>query len=256
MYVKVFSDLLGSSLWAMDAETCKVWITMLMMAEWDGLVRATAPGISHEARIPIEKTREAIAVFEAPDPDSRTPDNDGRRIQRVDGGYQIVNYIKYRETRDADTRRQQQAEASQRYRERHHASSCVISRHPASSHTDTDTDTDKDLIPPKKEVLVVGKQVIDAWNAMSVTCGLSKAMATPNRIKKSNARLKEELWRESYQKAIDMIPNSAFLRGENSRRWKANIEFFLRPDSVAKILEGKYDNKSIGHIRSGDDDLF
>ena len=28
--------------------------------------------------------------------------------------------------------------------------------------------------------------------------------------------------------------------GKNDRGWKADIEFFLRPDSIAKILEGKY----------------
>jgi len=37
-----------------------------------------------------------------------------------------------------------------------------------------------------------------------------------------------------------MIPDSPFLLGENDRGWRADIDWFLRPDSVTRILEGKY----------------
>jgi hypothetical protein len=29
--------------------------------------------------------------------------------------------------------------------------------------------------------------------------------------------------------------------GDNHRGWKANVDFLLRPDSIAKVLEGSYD---------------
>ena len=69
---------------------------MLAMANADGFVAASAPGISRRAFITIEATEKAIATFEAPDPHSRTLAEEGRRIRRVDGGYQILNYEKYR----------------------------------------------------------------------------------------------------------------------------------------------------------------
>jgi uncharacterized phage protein (TIGR02220 family) len=69
---------------------------MLALADQTGLVPATAPGISSASFISIEKTRAAISVLETPDPDSKSMDHEGRRIKRVEGGYLILNYEKYR----------------------------------------------------------------------------------------------------------------------------------------------------------------
>ena len=41
-------------------------------------------------------------------------------------------------------------------------------------------------------------------------------------------------------KAVKIANGTPFMIGKNDRGWKADIEFFLRPDSIAKILEGKY----------------
>lgn len=69
---------------------------MLAMADVDGLVPATAPGIANTAGVPLDDTRKAIVILESPDPDSKNPNNDGRRIERVNGGYKILNYKSYR----------------------------------------------------------------------------------------------------------------------------------------------------------------
>jgi hypothetical protein len=122
VYVKLFSDIIQSSIWAEGPDTCKLWITMLALARPNGLVRATAPGLSNEARIPLERTKEILSLLESPDPDSRTPDHEGRRIERVDGGYMVLNYTKYREFVDEDTRRERDRVRSKNYRARHAAS--------------------------------------------------------------------------------------------------------------------------------------
>lgn len=111
-FVKLDSNILDSSIWAESAETRIVWLTMLAMADSEGMVRATAPGIARSARVSIEAVRLALATFEAPDEDSRTLAHDGRRIERVDGGYILLNYLKYR---DKDYTA---AERMRRYRER------------------------------------------------------------------------------------------------------------------------------------------
>jgi hypothetical protein len=65
---------------------------------------------------------DALERLSAPDPESRTPDFDGRRLVRVDGGYIILNFMKYR---DRDTTA---AERQQRYRERHKKVRNTVSR--------------------------------------------------------------------------------------------------------------------------------
>jgi hypothetical protein len=120
-FVKLDAGILDSSIWALDAETRIVWITILAMADRNGLVRATAPGISVRARVSEDRTREALARFEAPDPDDRSGVDEGRRIRRVPGGYSIVNHGMYRAVSEEDKvarRRLQLREAKARERER------------------------------------------------------------------------------------------------------------------------------------------
>jgi hypothetical protein len=96
-FVKLSTNLLFSSIWSENSDTCKVWITMLVMADQSGLVPSTAPGISKAAIVNLDSTIKAIETLEKPDEFSKSVDNDGRRIKRVDGGYLILNYEKYRE---------------------------------------------------------------------------------------------------------------------------------------------------------------
>ena len=69
----------------------------MAMANADGLVNSTAPGIARRANLGLSDTEKALEMFESPDPHSRSLNDEGRRIKRVDGGYQIINYSKYRE---------------------------------------------------------------------------------------------------------------------------------------------------------------
>jgi hypothetical protein len=43
---------------------------------------------------------------------------------------------------------------------------------------------------------------------------------------------------------LGRINASPFCLGQNDRGWKADVEFFLRPDTATKVLEGKYDAKA------------
>jgi hypothetical protein len=61
----------------------------------------------------------AIDKLCGPDPYSRTTDHDGRRVMAVDGGWKVLNYLKYRERRDPEKRRQQNREAQRRFRDKH-----------------------------------------------------------------------------------------------------------------------------------------
>jgi len=99
----------------------------------------------------------------------------------------------------------------------------------------TETSTETPPTPPK----VGDTEFLETWNQS----GLPKILVlSGGRKSKLLARLKEPFFRDNWKDAIARIAKSRFCMGENDRKWKADIEFFLRPDSVAKAMEGKYDN--------------
>ena len=116
MYVKVFASILTSTLWALDDATRLVWITLLALSDKDGFVRASPSGLARIANVDEEKGRAAIVTLSAPDADSGSQEYEGRRIECVPGGFLILNYKKYRDLKDAETRREQVREAVKRHR--------------------------------------------------------------------------------------------------------------------------------------------
>lgn len=70
---------------------------MLAMADASGYVGASIPGLAHAARVSVDGCRAALDKFLGPDPDSRTKENEGRRIEICDGGWRLLNYETHRE---------------------------------------------------------------------------------------------------------------------------------------------------------------
>ena len=67
---------------------------------------------------------------------------------------------------------------------------------------------------------------------------------TPSRKRLIASRLKDDYWQSNWRQAISQAAASDFLNGRTDRgNWRMDIDFFLKPDTVTKILEGKYDNK-------------
>lgn len=139
-FVKLDCGILTSTLW-FHRDCREVFITGLLMAEpfettepmaqievdtlretgfmippgWYGMVPAAGVGIIRQAGLEREAGLEALRELGAADPESRSQDFDGRRMVRVNGGYLVLNFMKYRE-RDYTT-----AERSKRYREKRKA---------------------------------------------------------------------------------------------------------------------------------------
>jgi len=111
-YTKLFSTIVTSTIWAESDRTRIVWITMLALADKNGEVHASLPGLARLAGVPLEDCEKAVTAFLSPDQYSRTPDNEGRRIVKIDGGWELLNFRKYRElastadTLNANARRQ------------------------------------------------------------------------------------------------------------------------------------------------------
>lgn len=96
-YSKLFSGIVTSSIWCEDDKTFKTFIAMLALTDASGHVDGSIPGFARLVGCSIPEMEHAIERLTSPDPYSRTPDNDGRRIAPDAGGWRILNYLAYRE---------------------------------------------------------------------------------------------------------------------------------------------------------------
>lgn len=117
-YTKLFHSILDSSIWQESHQTRIVWVTMLAMADQHGEVQAAIPGLAKRAGVTIAEAEEAIATLSAPDNYSRTPDHEGRRIAKIDGGWEILNHAKYRFAASLEDRKEKAALRAKRFRDK------------------------------------------------------------------------------------------------------------------------------------------
>ena len=97
MYNKLFTKILDSSIWLEPDATRLVWLTLIAAMDEQGLCQFAAVGnLAHRARVSLRATEKAVTALESPDPDSSDPDHAGRRIERVEGGWLVLNAEKYR----------------------------------------------------------------------------------------------------------------------------------------------------------------
>lgn len=89
---------------------------MLAMADKDGKVQASVPGLADFAKVSLEECQEAIKHLKATDPYSRTKDHDGRRIEDCEGGWIILNHALYREKMREEERRNYLTHKQREYR--------------------------------------------------------------------------------------------------------------------------------------------
>ena len=85
--------------------------------------------------------------------------------------------------------------------------------------------------------------VITKWNSLGEP--FPKVLKlTDGRSRTIKTRLADKWWSDHWLLALDILKTLDFCKGKNDRGWVADLEFFLRPDSVPKILEGKYGAKA------------
>jgi hypothetical protein len=132
-YTKLFSDIVDSSIWDENAEVCKVWVTLLALSNADGLVRGSVGWLASKARVSVRSCALALEKFAAPDPKSRTPDNDGRRIEVLEDGWLILNYLLFRDRLSMNPVAVKTRERVRKHRERYNALRNVTSVTPLHS---------------------------------------------------------------------------------------------------------------------------
>ena len=116
MYAKLFSSITESSLWSEPKEVRLLFVTMLAKADQTGFIEASVLGLARVANLSVEETENALVILENPDPYSKNPDNEGRRIIRVPGGFMLLNYEEYRSRRSNEERQEYMRKYMQEYR--------------------------------------------------------------------------------------------------------------------------------------------
>jgi len=97
-YIPLFEEILDSSMWEEPDIVLRVWITMLLLMDGDSVVRRSEFSIAKRAGRSQEEVREALKVLESPDSRRSDPQlHDGRRIERVEDGWFILNAEKYQD---------------------------------------------------------------------------------------------------------------------------------------------------------------
>lgn len=97
-WAPLFSKIVDSSLWDEPDYVVKVFLTMLAKKDSDFVVRGSAYNISKWAKKSEEETLDALKILSSPDTKriEKQP-HEGRRIQRVEDGWLILNGELYRD---------------------------------------------------------------------------------------------------------------------------------------------------------------
>lgn len=118
-YSPLWSQVVDSSLWREPDCVVKVFLTMIAKKDLDDVVRGTAFNISCWACKTEAETLEALKVLSSPDTKRIEPQPfDGRRIEKVEGGWLVLNGAHYRQMMGLATRREYKRKKQQEYRDR------------------------------------------------------------------------------------------------------------------------------------------
>lgn len=86
------------------------------------------------------------------------------------------------------------------------------------------------------------RQALDAWNDVAIDLALPVAQfLNSERKAKLRQRLDECGGLDGWAVAMSRIRGSPFLRGENPRGWKADLDFVLQKKSFTRLMEGSYE---------------
>jgi len=138
-FVKLDTNILDSTLWyAKDQRD--VFLTALLLAQprefdspqrqieidsmeetgfevpagWYGFVPAAFVGIIDKSKVPLKRGVAALKEMGLPEIGSRSTEYEGRRLIRINGGFLVLNYMKYRDRDHTAAERMQRLRARQR----------------------------------------------------------------------------------------------------------------------------------------------
>lgn len=202
-FTKLHQAVIHSSIWSEPDHVRIVWITMLAMANSDGMVEASIGGLARAANVSRDRCEEALAVLMGPDPDSRDGTT-GERVQQVPGGFFIINYADYR-----DVQTPQQVQAAKRaraYRDKKRASRtitqhsgpqpAVTTEEEAEEEEDKKKSAEQSAAKPRRARAVARPDdvPVEVWDDFRSLRKTKKAPLTPTAWDTIQAEAKKARW--------------------------------------------------------------
>jgi hypothetical protein len=269
-YTKLFSSITESTVWGEPYATRIVWVAMLAMADARGNVYGSLPGLARRANVTLEEVERALASFSAPDPYSRARDEDGRRVEKIDGGWHLINHGKYGAIRGVDERREYKREW-----DRHNRSKAAKSEGTPDSNSDAPDEnptnptgaTPPALAPtPVDQDLTTPDEVVVAGKPAAPTCPHSEIVALYHEVLPELARVRDwtgdrqaflrTRWREKPERQtlgwwleyFGYVRTCPWLMGQgvtsdDRAPFFADLEWLVRPKNFRKVIEGKYEQR-------------
>lgn len=224
-----------------------VFMMMLAIADPKGYVIGTDIAIARRINLTVDEFQKALKPLMAPDEHSNSKEFDGRRVIQSDGerGYYLVNYLTYKGLFDEDGRRSYMREYMRERRLKEKGldeSVSVVNVNGKQSlaaltqgegEEEVKEEERKEAAPPSSPDFF-----LQVWNSCSAFSKIRSL--TENRRRAWKARMSDQFFRENWQTAFQTMQALPFCLGQNARGWKADADWFLKPDSVARIMEGKY----------------
>jgi hypothetical protein len=242
-YTKLFNSILASTIWEADMPTRIVWITLLAMKDQHGVVEASIPGLATFARVTIPQARAALENLKAADPDSRTQEEEGRRIRDIEGGWYVINHDKYRRLLSVEERREYLRVKQAEYRAKQKSTpvNTVSDKSTMLTHTEEEAEADTEADQPS--VVPVDRKprtkaapsaltvAFDAfWSAYPKKAGKAAALKSWTRIKPANGQC-ERILTAIHQQSL-------------TEQWQRDGGRFI-PNPATWLNQGRWDDEPI-----------
>ncbi len=116
-WTPLWSKIVDSSLWMEDLHVRVLFTTMMALKDRDHVVRFSSFGLSRRANMSEELVLDGLRVLLSPDTKRSEPqEHEGRRIEKVEGGWKVLNGEVYRQMMQLEWRREYQRVKQAEYR--------------------------------------------------------------------------------------------------------------------------------------------
>lgn len=117
-FAPIFTSMLDSSVWMEPYPVRVLWTAMLALKEADHVVRYTAFQLAKRANMTEREVLDCLKILSEPDTRRIEPQPfDGRRIEKVEGGWLVLNGQKYEDEMRLLSRRAYNARKQREYRQ-------------------------------------------------------------------------------------------------------------------------------------------
>ena len=262
MYGKLFKSMYDGTL-VEDWQALITFQQMIVLCDSAGTIDITPQALSRQTGIPIEYILAGIKSLEANDPQSRTSDMNGKRIERLDDhrdwGWSIVNYDKYVKLVSHEDKKRKDAERMREKRKKDKEISHVANSRNESqgvaevAHIDIDIDRNidnkvKTSCERKRPPVVPYDEIINIYH-IKLPNNPKVLGLTNNRKEQIKARWNNQMTDlNQWENYFDDVSQNKFLTGRSpcghnrSKPFIANIDFLINESNLFKIAEGKYND--------------